>query len=192
MSLYNHVASKEELLDGMIDVVVGEIDPPIDNGDWQRTFRARVLSARQALLRHSWAAGLFGTRQNMSPVILEYIDSMTAILREGGFTDSLTHHAMHTLGSRTFGFTQELFTGASAADEDPEAAGALMTMLSEAYPNVAAIAAQASHDDSTVVGTQGGCDDQYEFEFGLDLLLEALDQRRRNSPRAWQSATGRR
>jgi hypothetical protein len=114
----------------------------------------------------------------MSPTVLEYADSVTAILRNGGFSDSLAHHAMHTLGSRSFGFTQELFTDMADEPDDPEAMAAMMAQMALAYPNVAAIAMQASHDDGTVVGTNGGCDDQYEFEFGLDLILNALEQMR--------------
>jgi AcrR family transcriptional regulator len=177
MSLYNHVANKEALLDGMIDTVVAEIDPLIDDSDWRKVYRARVLSARQMLLRHPWATEVLATRRQMSPLILEYFDSMAAVLRNGGLPDSLAHHAMHTLGSRTLGFTQELYPS-DVSDEDPAAVAAMIAQLAQAYPNVAAMAAQASHDDSTVVGTSGGCDDQYEFEFGLDLILNGLEQMR--------------
>lgn len=177
MSLYNHVANKEDLLDGMVDLTIGEIDPPIDDPDWRPVYRARVLSAREALLRHRWASTALGTRKTMSPALLEYMDSMTAILRNGGFTDSLAHHAMHTLGSRTLGFTQELFTDDASGPTDPDAMAAMIGQMAIAYPNVAAIASQASHDDDTVIGG-AGCDDQYEFEFGLDLLLDGLDRMR--------------
>jgi AcrR family transcriptional regulator len=172
MALYKHVANKEELLDGMIDVVVGEIDPPVHGADWKSAVRQRILSARQALLRHPWAPQVIESKKNPTPVVLAYMDSMIGLFRAGGFSVSLTHHVMHTIGSRILGFTQELFN--DSRNVDPEMQAVMMRELGPVFPNVLAIAMAASHEGESVVGQ--GCDDQYEFEFALDLLLDGVEK----------------
>jgi AcrR family transcriptional regulator len=172
MALYKHVANKEELLDGMIDVVVGEIDPPVAGAGWKSAVRQRILSARRALLRHPWASRVMESKNNPTPVVLAYMDSMIGLFRAGGFSVNLTHHVMHTIGSRVLGFTQELFNDSSTVD--PEVAAVMMRQLGPKFPNVLAIAMAASHEEASVVGP--GCDDQYEFEFALDLLLEGFER----------------
>src|SRR6266545_6498073 len=122
MALYKHVANKDELLDGMVDVVVGEIDPPASGTDWKTAVRQRVLSARGALLRHPWASQVIESRTSATSAVLGYMDSMVGIFRAGGFSIDLTHHAIHAMGSRLLGFTQELFD--DTADLSPEAAAA--------------------------------------------------------------------
>src|SRR5215470_14993323 len=118
MSLYHHVADKDEVLDGMVDVVVGEINTRVaevgsspDRGDrnWKTAVRRRILTAREVLLSHPWAPGVIESRTTMSPTVMRYYDSLVGLLRQGGLSVSLTHHAMHALGSRALGFTQELF-----------------------------------------------------------------------------------
>jgi AcrR family transcriptional regulator len=174
MALYKHVAHKEELLDSMIDVVVAEIDPPERDTDWKSAVRKRILSAREALLRHPWASRVIEARTNPTPDVLAYMDSMIALFTENGFSISLTHHLMHAIGSRVLGFTQELFNDSqSGASQVPEM---VLREMALRYPNVAAIAGAASHDDETVVGP--GCDDQFEFEFSLDLLLDGFERLR--------------
>ena len=113
MALYRHVANKDELLDALVDVVVGEIDAPLVGADWKTSLRARILSARRALLRHPWASRLMESRKTPTPVVLGYMDSMIGMFRTGGFSLDLTHHALHAMGSRMFGFTQELFNDTS-------------------------------------------------------------------------------
>jgi AcrR family transcriptional regulator len=174
MALYKHVASKEELLDGMIDVVVGEIDPPVHGADWKSAVRQRILSARRALLRHPWAPHVIESKKNPTPAVLAYMDSMIGLFRGGGFSVSLTHHVMHTIGSRILGFTQELFNDSRTVD--PEMQAVMMRELGPTFPNVLAIAMAASHEGESVVGQ--GCDDQYEFEFALDLLLDGFEKLR--------------
>ncbi|MFZ0129691.1 MAG: TetR/AcrR family transcriptional regulator C-terminal domain-containing protein [Candidatus Dormiibacterota bacterium] len=174
MALYKHVANKEELLDGMINVVVSEIDPPDRDTDWKSAVRKRILSAREALLRHPWASRVLEARTTPTPDVLAYMDSMIALFTENGFSISLTHHLMHAIGSRVLGFTQELFNDSrSGAPQLPET---VLHEMARTYPNVAAIAGAASHDDETVVGP--GCDDQFEFEFSLDLLLDGFERLR--------------
>ncbi|MFD0529018.1 TetR/AcrR family transcriptional regulator C-terminal domain-containing protein [Kitasatospora arboriphila] len=109
MALYKHVANKEQLLDGMVDVVVGEIGPP-DGGDgWKDAVRGRILATRHALLRHPWAARVVESRPGPTPGTLGHLDSLIGMFRAGGLSADLTHHAMHALGGRVWGFTQELF-----------------------------------------------------------------------------------
>jgi AcrR family transcriptional regulator len=169
MALYKHVSNKDELLDGMVDVVVGEIDPPVSATDWQTAIRRRVLSARSALLRHPWASRVIETRTSPTPAVLAYMDSMIGIFRAGGFSIDLTHHAMHAMGSRLLGFTQELF-------DDTANVGAQMqeVVLQDlvAYPNISELVMAVTHDQGSIVGQ--GCDDQFEFGFALDLMLAGL------------------
>ena len=173
MALYKHVANKDELLDGMVDLVVGEIDPPAGGTAWKPAVRQRVLSARRALLRHPWASRVLESRTNPTPAVLAYMDSMMGLFRAGGFSVDLTHHAIHAMGSRLFGFTQELFddTGDASAPPDPDALRALAT-----FPHIIELVQAITHDQASVVGP--GCDDQFEFEFALDLLLDGLERLR--------------
>ena len=109
MSLYNHVRNKDDILDGVVDVVVGEIQIPPETSEWKTSLRQTMLSARDALLRHPWAPRVIESRKNPSPATFQYFESVIGILRKGGFSVDLTHHALHVLGSRVLGFEQELF-----------------------------------------------------------------------------------
>jgi AcrR family transcriptional regulator len=170
MALYKHVANKDELLDGMVDVVVGEIDPPLSGTDWKTAIRRRVLSARSALLRHPWASRVIESRATATPTVLRYMDSMIGIFRAGGFSIDLTHHAMHAMGSRLLGFSQELFD--DTADIGPEMQADMLRDLADGYPSITELVMAITHDEGSVVGQ--GCDDQFEFEFALDLMLDGL------------------
>ena len=172
MALYRHVANKDELLDALVDVVVGEIDAPLLGADWKTALRARILSARRALLRHPWASRLMESRKTPTPVVLGYMDSMIGMFRTGGFSLDLTHHALHAMGSRMFGFTQELFNDTS--ETDPEMNEEMFGAMADTYPYIFEIYTTISHDDSSTVGP--GCDDQFEFEFALDLMLDGLER----------------
>lgn len=176
MALYKHVAGKDELLDGMIDAVVGEIDPPAGDADWKSAVRLRVLSARRMLLRHPWAAGVIEARMKAraapTRAVMAYLDSMIGIFRAGGFSLDLVHHAMHIMGSRVLGFSQELFEDASGRAPDPDALPA--EEMAARYPHITELAMAVSHDEESVVGS--GCDDQFEFEFALDLTLDGLER----------------
>jgi len=181
MALYKHVANKDQLLDGMIDVVVGQIDPPVLGSDWKAAIRRRVLSARRVLRSHPWASRVLETRSNASPVVLAYMDSMIGIFMAGGFSVDLTHHVMHAMGSRLLGFSQELFD--DSASMDPEMRDAVVAQMEGAFPHIAAVVKTVYHDAGSVVGA--GCDDQFEFEFALDLMLDGLEALR---ARGWSSA----
>ncbi|MFE9920917.1 TetR/AcrR family transcriptional regulator [Streptomyces sp. NPDC005774] len=178
MALYKHVANKNELLDGMIDVLVGEIDPPAGHADWKTAVRHRVLSARRMLLRHPWAPAVIESRTKAratpTPAVMEYLDSMIGIFRTGGFSIDLVHHTMHVMGSRLLGFSQELFEGTPGREPDPDAMPP--EDMAARYPHITALARAVAHDQESVVGA--GCDDQFEFEFALDLTLDGLERLR--------------
>jgi len=179
MALYKHVANKDELLDGLVDVVIGEIDPPLEGVDWKTAVRERILSARRSLLRHPWASQVIESRAEPTPTIIGYIDSMMGLFLSGGFSVDLMHHTMHVMGSRILGFSQELFDDTASMPE--EEAIAMWTEMADAYPNIAALVGEISggailHDEGSTVG--GGCDDQFEFEFALDLVLDGLERLR--------------
>jgi AcrR family transcriptional regulator len=181
MALYKHVANKEDLLDGMVDVVVAEIDPPLHDTDWKSEVRQRILSARRALLRHPWASGVIESRTNPSAALLAYIDSMIGMFRAGGFSADLTHHVLHTMGSRLYGFSQEVFDDSPSLD--PATTAMLVREMEGKYPHIAEMVGIVYHDQASVPGR--GCDDQFEFEFALDLLLNGLERLRQQ-----QSASG--
>ncbi|MBY8873518.1 TetR/AcrR family transcriptional regulator C-terminal domain-containing protein [Micromonospora sp. PLK6-60] len=187
MALYKHVANKDELLDGMIDVVVGEIDPPVPDADWKPALRRRILSARRMLGRHPWAPLAIESRNMATPALLGYLDWVVGTLRAGGFSADLAHHVMHAMGSRVLGFSQELFDAARRAGRsgptEPEPPAALPPEVAARFPHLAEIATAAAHDDGSVVGQ--GCDDQFEFEFALDLLLDGIERLHRQG---WTSA----
>ncbi|MGW3724787.1 TetR/AcrR family transcriptional regulator C-terminal domain-containing protein [Streptomyces sp. NPDC000851] len=178
MALYKHVANKNELLDGMIDALVGEIDPPATDTDWKTAIRRRVLSARRMLLRHPWASGVIEARMKAraapTPAVMEYLDSMIGIFRAGGFSIDLVHHAMHVMGSRLLGFSQELFQDSSGGEPDPDAMPP--EEMAARFPHITELAMAVAHDEESVVGS--GCDDQFEFEFALDLTLDGLERLR--------------
>ena len=178
MSLYYHVANQEALLDGVADHILVEIIEATStieasSGDWKTVLRRRILAARGVLLRHPWAPPLIQSRTNMSTASLRYFDSLIAVLLDAGFSIDLTHHALHALGSRALGFTTELYDDSEVPNEE-ELRQFLGQMAGE-YPHVAQMVEGISHDADT---TLGWCDDQFEFEFGLDLLLEGLEQLR--------------
>ncbi|HZB29200.1 MAG TPA: TetR/AcrR family transcriptional regulator C-terminal domain-containing protein [Streptosporangiaceae bacterium] len=181
MSLYYHVANKQEVLDGIVDViaqeindVVDKIDAPATGADWKMAVRRRILAAREVLLRHPWAPGVLETRTKASLAIVRYLDGLIGLMRAGGFSYDVAHHALHALGSRALGFTQELFNpGAGSADEE---ANAMLASMADRLPHLVAMLSEIAHDDPD--STLGWCDDQREFEFGLDLILDGLDRMR--------------
>jgi AcrR family transcriptional regulator len=193
MSLYNHVANKEDLLDGMVDLVVGEIDPAVGDGDgaggnagaggdgWKAVLRARVMAARATMLRHRWASRVIETRTAASPTIMRHYEAVAGILRAGGFSVDLVHHALHALGSRMLGFSQELFDDSAALAEGPEVLALNAHRMAGDFPHLSEMMLEISHDEATVVGS--GCDDQFEFAFALDLLLDGLERLRDASDR---------
>jgi AcrR family transcriptional regulator len=187
MALYKHVADKEELLDGMVDTVIAEIEPPAPDLDWKPAVRQRILAARRAVLRHPWARHAIESRTTRTPAVLGHLDSLAGMFHAGGLTPDLTHHVMHALGNRVWGFSPELFNAPPPAAPQRLSADeqqALAHEFGQRYPNILAIAAAATDGDLSTVGQ--GCDEQFEFEFALDLLLDGVERLHRTG---WTSAT---
>lgn len=179
MSLYHHVPNKGALMDGMVDVVVDELNAAVSSvstpetgPSWQGALRARILRAREVMVDHPWVPRLLEQRASIGVGLAIYYDGALAIMRAGGFSNDLAHKALHALGSRLLGFTQELFApDGMASDAD---AAELMAQVAPLAPHLVGMFAEIAHEhgDSTL----GWCDDQAEFEFGLDLLLSGLER----------------
>ena len=173
MSLYHHVQNKDDILDGIVDVVVGEIDvSPVGDG-WKTELRHLVMTARTVMLRHPWAPRVIEERTDPGPAQLGYMERVLAILRGGGFSLDLAHHSIHVLGSRVLGFTQDLYDDSDKGRVEPEMAALMARQMADTYPYISELALAATHD-----GGLGGCDDDFEFAFGLDLILDGLDRLR--------------
>ena len=170
MSLYTHVHGKDDLLDGMADALVAEVSIVRTPGPWKAALRAMILEARSVLLQHPWAAHVIETREVPGPATIRYMDAVAATLFDGGFSADLAHHSLHALGSRVLGFSQDLYD--DKAKVDPAVAAAMAREMAAVYPSVGAIALAASHE-----GGLGGCDDDMEFAFALDLVLDGLERR---------------
>ena len=173
MSLYHHVKDKDDVLDGIVDVVVGEIELSLPGADWKTALRRQVIAARRVMLRHPWAPRVIESRTEPGPATMRYMEAVLAIIRDGGFPLDLAHHAMHVLGSRVLGFNQDLFDDSAANRVEPEVAALMARQLAGTYPYIAELAVAVSHD-----GGLGGCDDDVEFAFGLDLILDGLERLR--------------
>ena len=169
MSLYTHVRNKDDLLDGMADAVVGEIPASADGADWKTSLRQMVLAARRVMLRHTWAPRVIESRTTLGPAMMRYADTVIGVLREGGFTIAQAHHALHNIGSRLLGFTQALFD--DSGDLDPETAAQLESQLGATHPYAVEMALAVTH-----TGALGPCDDDAEFTFALDFILDGLDR----------------
>jgi AcrR family transcriptional regulator len=241
MAIYKHVADKDELLNGMVDAVIGDFgaaDPSIcdpaatgpsaadpsaadpsaadpsaadpaaadpsaadpsaadpaaadPSESWKDGIRQRILGARRAVLRHPWARQAIESRTSRTPAVLHYMDSLAGEFRAGGFSADLTHHVMHALGNRIWGFSPELFNEPQPEEPpdhqppDPQAQAAMAREFGARFPNILAIALAATDGDLSGVG--GGCDEQFEFEFALDLLLDGAERLHRQG---WRSARG--
>jgi len=182
MSLYYHVANKEAVLDGVVDALVEEIEEaaggfavPPQLADWKAAVRDRILLARQVMLRHPWAPAVIESRTTTSMAAVRYFEGLLGLLREGGFSYDLAHHAMHTLGSRALGFSSELFEPDDADARERDDA-AVFEQMAEQFPYIVGMLREIAHDDPD--STLGWCDDQVEFEFGLDLILDGLERHR--------------
>ena len=184
MALYKHVANKDELLDGMVDIVFGEIESPAIDDDWRSAMRRRAISAREALKRHSWAIGMMETR-NPGSANLHNHNAVMGCLREAGFAFKTAIHAYTVQDAYIYGFAQQEKTlgfqtpsdAGHAAQRRAEAIGAV-----DEYPYLAEIATKLS---------AAGYDTTVEFAWGLDLILDGLDRHRgRGRGRGRNARTG--
>jgi len=171
MALYRHVRNKDDLLDGVLAFVVGQMEPAPAGLAWRPGLRELAMNARRVMLRHPWARGVLEERGTSGEAMVGQIERVLAILLEAGFGLDLAHHALHVLDSRIFGFSPALFDESRGRPAPtPEASAALGHVIATRYPNVAQLAAAASHE-----GVLGACDDDVEFAFGLDLVLDGLE-----------------
>lgn len=174
MSLYNHVGGKEDVLDGLVELVFAEIQVICEDQNWKTAMRRRAVSARDAMVRHRWAIGLMESRTNPTPGNLKHHDSVLRCLREAGFSVEMAAHAYSALDSYIYGFALTQInlpfdTGEQAAEVAESILG--RTVAAE-YPYLAEIATEHV--------MQPGYSYAAEFEFGLDLLLDGLEDRRRS------------
>jgi AcrR family transcriptional regulator len=169
MSLYKHVASKDDVLDGMVDLVEGEVELPSSTGGWAAAVRACAISAHAVLRRHPWACSLIMTR--FRPARLQYMDWLLGRLRGAGFSPQLTFHAYHALDSHILGYTLwELGHSVDREDLADVVAAFLRTLPIDDYPHFAEHVQQ--HLGEPALEEVGG------FEFGLDLILDGLERLR--------------
>ena len=168
MSLYKHVADKDDILDGIVDAVFAEIGLPAVDADWRTAMRERGISARQVLLRHPWAIGLLDSRRNAGPATIRHHDAVIGSLRRGGFSIEMAAHAFSLLDSYIYGFAlQETSLPFSTADEVTEVAAAILPRApATQYPYFTEMVAEFA--------LKPGYSYSAEFEFGLDLILDGL------------------
>jgi AcrR family transcriptional regulator len=167
MSLYNHVANKDEILDGIVDVVVSEIDLPSDAPDWKSAMRRSAISHRDVYVRHRWASNLSMSRQSAGPARLRFGDWVLRTLREAGFSDDLIYHAFHILEAYVLGFTVMHLSFPYKGDElAGKAAAFLQQFPADEYPDFVEHIKQHLEPRA---GGEGG------FELGLDLILDGLE-----------------
>jgi AcrR family transcriptional regulator len=170
MTLYNHVASKGDLLDGMVDVVFGEIGLPPADGGWKPAMRQRAIAVRAVLSRHRWAIGLMESRRSPGPATLRHHDAVLGCLREAGFSVELTAHAYSLLDSYIYGFAlQETSLPFGTPEETAQVTREIADQMPAGeYPYLAEMA--------TAHVLQPGYQYGSEFEVGLDLILDTLER----------------
>ncbi|SMF84591.1 TetR/AcrR family transcriptional regulator [Streptomyces sp. Amel2xC10] len=168
MSLYNHVANKEDLLDGMVDLVFAEVELPTPDDGWRQAMRQRALSMRHVLSRHRWAIGMMESRSTPGPATLRHHDAVLGCLRQGGLSLALTAHAVSVLDSYVYGFAlQEKTLPFDTPAETAEVAESIMSGFGDGeYPYLTEIA--------TAHVLRPGYAHGDEFEFGLELILDGL------------------
>lgn len=169
MSLYYYVASKEELLDAMIDVVFEEIELPSTDADWQSAMRLEALSTRQVLARHPWAISLMESRTTPGPANLRHREAFTACLRKAGFSPLMATHANWLLNSYVYGYALQ------AASLPFETAHELADMVEDVYLPQLPAEEFPFLSESAAALVAAGYDPAEEFTFGLDLVLAALE-----------------
>ncbi|RVX46771.1 TetR family transcriptional regulator [Nonomuraea polychroma] len=174
MSLYHHVPNKDAILDGVVDMVFAAIKlPRVECDDWRDAIRARASSARAVLSQHSWALGLMDSRHNPGPATLRHHDAVLGVLREAGFTLPMAAHAVSLIDSYIAGFVlQEANLPVTTPDDVEEVAGSILEHLpADELPYLTEMIVDHA--------LRPGYDHTSEFGYGLDLILDALEARRR-------------
>ncbi|MDP2356205.1 MAG: TetR/AcrR family transcriptional regulator C-terminal domain-containing protein [Beijerinckiaceae bacterium] len=168
MSLYNHVGGKDDLIDAMVDYVVGEIAPLARDAPWKVALRHRSLSAHEALTRHPWACPLIGLRLNVGPNMLAHTEAVLACLVEAGFSVEMADHGMNAIDNHVRGFTLHKLNFPIQPNDYAKAAEEYLPQLPpETYPHLRALA------QMVMSGVYDGLND---FSFGLDLVLDGLER----------------
>lgn len=168
MALYRHVSNKEDLVDGMVDIVFGETYVPAIGGDWKKELRERGVSARAALQRHPWAVGLMESRMHPGPASAAHHNGTMGCLREAGFPFREAVHAYNLLDSYTYGFAlQEQTIPFETPEESGEMAKTTVGDQGADYPYLAEVVEELS---------KKGYDYTEEFEFGLGFILDGLER----------------
>ncbi|MEI8333361.1 MAG: TetR/AcrR family transcriptional regulator [Chloroflexota bacterium] len=167
MSLYKHVANKDDILDGMADLVTGDFEAPSGDVDWKSAIRRSAISAHQVLVRHPWASSLIESRRDAGPARLRYLDAVIGVLSGAGFAMPMVLRSIMTLDSYTYGFALQEVAWPFDMDSVPEQAATLARALPVGeYPSFVAMA-------EMVTTAPGGV--PVDYEFGLDLILDGLE-----------------
>ncbi|NJL23590.1 MAG: TetR/AcrR family transcriptional regulator [Leptolyngbyaceae cyanobacterium SM1_3_5] len=170
MSLYNHVANKDDMLDGIVDMVVSEIEVPDLKLDWKTAMRRRAIAAHEVLLRHPWATLPLVSRINVGPAMLRYVDATLGCLCEAGFSLEMADHAWNAIDSHIYGFTlQELNCPVETSEFAKTAEHFLPQFPVDQYPYSNRLMRHVIESDY---------DGIYNFEFGLGLILDGLERLR--------------
>lgn len=167
MSLYNHVANKDDVLDGILDLVLAETSPPSPDGEWSAALRESAISVHQALRRHPWACNLLMAPGRIRPARLRYMDLLLGRLREAGFSAETTYHGYHVLDAHIFGFSLWLASHQFSADQTA-------SMVAEFERMIPIDELPYLHEHGLQHLTEGPLHDVSAFEFGLDFILEGL------------------
>jgi AcrR family transcriptional regulator len=170
MALYYHVANKDEVLDGIVDLVFGEIDLPSTDADWKTAMRQRALSLRDVLARHRWAIGMMESRRHPGPANLRHHDAVIGNLRAAGFDMEMVAHAYSLLDGYIYGFAlTKMNLPFDRGDDVAERAQVMLEPFPvDEYPNLVAFIAEHA--------TQPGYDFGNEFEYGLEVILDGLER----------------
>ena len=181
MSIYHHVANKDEILDGMVDIVFSEIDRPETDTDWKAAIRGRAVSARTVLARHRWATPMMESRPTPGPETLRHHDAVIGCFRRAGFSIEMTAHAYALVDNYIYGFAlQEASLPATGGEEMADLAETIIEPLpADDYPHLVELA--------TEYIMQPGYDFGNEFDFGLELILDGLETAARPDPRTARS-----
>ncbi len=168
MSLYNHVQNKDDVLDGMVEIVATELEVPSLDKDWRNAMRRRAISAHKVLLRHPWAAILIVSRANVGPTMLRYVDATIGCLYTAGFSYEVADRAWNAIDSHVYGFTLQQLNFPFEESEYREAAEGFLPMIpAEEYPYLNGLSHQI---------IEGSYDGIHDFCFGLDLILDGLER----------------
>lgn len=193
MALYKHVDDKEDLIDGMVDGLIEDIPVPAARSAdrYAEAVRETLLAARGVVRAHAWARRAIETRTARTPAVLGHMERVSALFLGAGFSPDLTHHVMHLLGNRIWGFSPELFPGGEqppAARTGQRGGRRTAALTSSApdpadYPTIVAIATDARARRPDAVG----CDEDFEFGFALDVLMDGIERLHRSG---WASTPG--